>query len=165
MSSKDRSDKPQSIMMRFLRYKTKDDIIHKAWGKKRVLLNERPVYFDHDYPSAVLQKRRDYNEAKRVLSKKNIRFQTPFPAKLQVFYDDGTLLYQTAEEATIDMKDRGLPVNVTTLRESLADQLARTAWSTKGEVAQRERRVGQERSVRRKLQAFKRNISSLSGEP
>jgi len=120
-----REDKPRSIIVKFLRYRIKEDILHKAWGKKKVFLNGRQIYFDQDYPPAVLQRRKEYTETKRVLKQRNIRFQTLYPAKLRVFYEDGTRLYQTAEEATTDMKDRGLPVNVITPKESLAEQLAR----------------------------------------
>lgn len=126
-----REDKPRSIVIRFLRYKTKEEILQKAWGKKKVLMDdETQIFFDNDYPPAVLQKRKEYAEAKRVLKQKNIRFQTPFPAKLRVFYENGTRIYQSAEEATRDMKSRGLPINaiMATPREDLTAQLSRTAW-------------------------------------
>lgn len=92
--------------------------------------NTRQIYFDQDYPPAVLQKRKEYSEAKRVLKHNSIRFQTPFPAKLRVHYENGTRLYQSAEEATTDMKNRGLPINVFRAgpKEDLAAQLSRTAW-------------------------------------
>lgn len=153
--SGDREDKPRSIIIRFLRYTTKEEVLRKAWGKKKVFLNGRPIYFDQDYPAAILQKRKDYSEAKRVLKQRNIRFQTPFPAKLRVFYEDETRLYQTAMEATKDMKDRGLPVTVITPRESLAEQLSRYAWDA---VEAKQRGTGEERerNIRGKLRAFRR---------
>ena len=134
-------DKPRSIVIRFLRYKTKEEILRKAWGKKKVLMNnKRQIFFDQDYPPAVLQKRKEYSEAKRVLKHNSIRFQTPFPAKLRVHYQNGTQLYQSAEEATTDMKSRGLPINVFRgePKEDLAAQLSRTAWER---VEARGRRV------------------------
>lgn len=42
-------------------------------------------------------------EAKKVLKEKQIKFQTPYPAKMRIFYDDGTQLFQNAVEATKDM--------------------------------------------------------------
>ena len=98
--SGDREDKPRSIIIRFLRYTTKEEVLRKAWGKNKVFLNGRLIYFDQDYPPAILQKRKDYSEAKRVLKQKNIRFQTPFPAKLRVFYEDETRLYQSRQPRT-----------------------------------------------------------------
>lgn len=136
----DEVHRPRSIIIRFLRYKIKEEILRKAWEKKKVFWNGKPIYFDQDYPPAILQKRKEYSEAKRVLKQSKIRFQTPFPAKLRVFYEDGTRLYQTLEEATTDMKDRGLPVSVTVQRESLAEQLSRSAWNTVRGARRRERR-------------------------
>ncbi|KAF0036607.1 hypothetical protein F2P81_011919 [Scophthalmus maximus] len=159
----DREDKPRSIIIRFLHYTTKEEVLRKAWGKKNVFLNGRPIYFDQDYPPAILQKRKDYSEAKRVLKQRNIRFQTPFPAKLRVFYKDETRLYQTVVEATKDMKDRGLPVTDITPRESLAEQLSRSAWDTVG-AGQRGTGVERERNIREKLRAFRRQGSSSTGE-
>lgn len=154
--SGDGGGKPRSIIIKFHRYRIKEEILHKAWAKKKVLLNERPIYFDQDYPPPILQKRKEYSEAKRILKQKQIRFQTPFPAKLRVFYDDGMRLYQSAGEATADMKDRGLPVNVITPRESLSEQLSRTVWEMvrgpRQQVAEEER----EKNIRERLQAFRR---------
>lgn len=36
---------------------------------------------------------------------KRIRFQTPYPARLRVCYEDGTHLYHTVNGDTKDMKD------------------------------------------------------------
>lgn len=80
--SRDREAKPWSIIIRFLCYKIKKEILLKAWGKKKVFLNGRPIYFDQDYPPAVLQKRKEYSEAKRVLKQSKICLQTLLPAKL-----------------------------------------------------------------------------------
>ena len=154
-------DKPRSIIIKFLRYKMKEEILRKAWGKKQVFLNERLIYFDQDYPPAILQKRKEYTEAKRVLKQNKIRFQTPFPAKLRVFYEDETRLYRTAEEASADMKDRGLPVRVITPKESLAEQLSRSAWEmmrgSRPQVADEERGT----DIREKLRAFRRRSHLL----
>lgn len=152
----DRQDKPRSIIVKFLRYKVKEEILRRAWEKKKVFLNGRLIYFDQDYPPAVLQKRKEYTEAKRVLKQKNIRFHTPFPAKLRVFYEDGTRLYQTAEEATTDMKARGLPVSVITPKESLAEQLSHTAWETAGGPIRRGTDEEREENIRERLRAFRR---------
>lgn len=148
-------DKPRSIIIKFHRYKIKEEILRKAWAKK-VFLNERPIYFDQDYPPAIVQKRKEYSEAKRVLKQKQIRFQTPFPAKLRVFYDDETRLYQSAEEATADMKDRGLPISVITPRESLAEQLSHTVWETVRNPRQQGMKEVREKNVRERLQVYRR---------
>lgn len=60
----------------------------------------KKVFLDHDYAPEVLKKQKEYTEAKRVLREKNIRFQAPFLARLCVFYEGETRIYNTAEEAT-----------------------------------------------------------------
>lgn len=160
----DRQDKTRSIIVKFLRYRVKEEILRRAWEKKKVFLNGKLIFFDHDYPPVVLQKRKEYVEAKRVLKQKNIRFHTPFLAKLRVFYEDGTCLYQTAEEATTDMKDRGLPVNVTTSKESLVEQLSCTAWETTRGSTQRGTDDEREKDIRARLRTFRRQIIPSSEE-
>lgn len=41
-----------------------------------------------------------------------IKLQTPYPARLRVFYSDGTRLYQNAAEATEHMASRGFPTTI-----------------------------------------------------
>lgn len=43
----------------------------------------------------------------RELKAKGIHFQTPHPAKLKVFFDSGTQVYESAAEAAKDLKKRG----------------------------------------------------------
>lgn len=133
-------------------------------GKKKVFFHRKLIYLDQDYPSAILQKRKEYAEAKRVLKQRNIRFHTPFPAKLRVFYENGTRLYQTAEEATTDMKERGLPVSVITSRMSLAEQLSRNAWEKAGGSNGRGTSEERDNNIREKLQAFRRQDLHSSDE-
>ncbi|KAL7851465.1 hypothetical protein AOLI_G00218210 [Acnodon oligacanthus] len=54
----------------------------------------------------------EYIEAKKVLKEKKIKFQTPYPARLRVFYEEGSRLYESAAEATKDMASRGFSVSV-----------------------------------------------------
>ncbi|KAK7877461.1 hypothetical protein WMY93_031801 [Mugilogobius chulae] len=149
-------EKPLSILIRFARFTTKEEVLRKAWSKKTVFLDGRRIYFDQDYAPAILQKRKDYVEAKRVLKRQNIRFQTPYPAKMRVFYQDGTVLYQSAEEATADMNARGFPVTKVTSKERLTEQLTRSAWKVMGMHQQRDTEEQRERIIREKLQVFRR---------
>lgn len=152
--------KPRSIVIKFHRYKTKEEVLRKAWEKKEILLNGQRIYFDHDYPAAILNKRKEYNEVKRVLKEKRIRFQTPYPARLRVFYDEGTQLYHTISEATTDMKERGFPVKVVPPPEDPAGLLKQQAWHTAG--AGREHDGGlssRKTTVRDKLQVYRRQPS------
>lgn len=62
--SGDKEDKPWSIIIKFHYYKVNEEILPKGQGKKRVFFNERPIYYHQDYPPAVLQKQKEYSEAK-----------------------------------------------------------------------------------------------------
>ncbi|ROI96191.1 LINE-1 type transposase domain-containing protein 1 [Anabarilius grahami] len=104
--------KPRSIVVKFGSYRTKEEVIRRAWQKKEVFCNAARFYVDHDFPPEVLKRRGEYAEAKKVLKEKRIKFQTPYPARMRVFYDDGTRLYQDATEATRDMVSRGFSVSV-----------------------------------------------------
>lgn len=83
-----------------------------AWQKQGFIFQERRENVDHDYAPEILKKKKKkkYAEAKRVLREKKTQFQTPFPAKLRVFFQEQTRIYCSAEEATKDMATRGLPV-------------------------------------------------------
>lgn len=77
-------------------------------AEERNYMNNQRIYVDHSYPTTILNCHKQYNEAKQVLREKRIHFQTPYPAKLHIFYKDEARLFQTAHEATKDMHDRGM---------------------------------------------------------
>lgn len=104
--------KPRSIIAKFASFTVKEEVIRRAWQKKQVFYNNKRYYVDHDYPPAILKKRAEYSQAKKVLKEKKVKFQTPYPAKMRVFFEEGTRLYQNAAEATADMSSRGFPVTV-----------------------------------------------------
>lgn len=103
---------PRSIVVKLGSYRMKEEVLRLAWQKKGFQLNGKNVNLDHDYAPEVLAKRKQYAEAKAVLKQNKIRFQTPFPARLRVFYEDGAKLYGSAEEATRDMAQRGFNINI-----------------------------------------------------
>lgn len=94
-------------MAKLSSYRMKEELLKLAWQKRGFQLHGKSVNLDHDYAPDVLKKRKEYAEAKSVLKEKKIRFQTPFPARLRVFYPEGTVVYGSAGEATGDMAKRG----------------------------------------------------------
>lgn len=123
--------KPRSIVAKFLSYKTKEEIIGQVWKKRGIKWNNARITVDHDYPPDVLKKRKDYTQAKKALKDRGIRFQTPYPAKLRVFFEGETVLYSSAEEATKDFKDRGFQVDVVKPQKTLLERLQQRTWTTK----------------------------------
>ncbi|KAK7895736.1 hypothetical protein WMY93_021061 [Mugilogobius chulae] len=115
-------------------HRTKEEVLKRAWQQKGFMLNEKKVFVDHDYAPDVLKKRREYTEAKKVLRERKIKFQTPYPAKLRVFYEGETRLYTTAAEATKDMAGRGFGVTVIKPPVTWADKIKSTMWRSVGQT-------------------------------
>ena len=99
---------PRSIVVNFLKYETKEKILAKAW-KGKIQVEGRPIFFDHDYPTEVMKKRKSYSEIKKVLKDKKIRFQTPL-SRIRIHWSDGPRIYNNAEDAARDMRSRGLEI-------------------------------------------------------
>lgn len=123
---------------------------------------------DHDYPPAILKKRAEYTQAKKVLKEKKIKFQTPYPAKMRVLYEDGVRLYQSAAEATADMSSRGFPVTVIspTIDPCHRELQRLSAWRStddKGAATERDARPQFTEETRQrmmeKLHGFRRQTS------
>lgn len=129
----------------------------KGMAEERNYTNNQSIYVNHSYPIAIPNCYKQYNEAKRVLGEKRIHSQTPYPAKLHIFYKDEARLFQTAHEATKDMHDWGYAPWVITPRQDLMKILAVEPWCIAGrkETIQQEQPTGQATTISR-LQAFSR---------
>ncbi|KAL7870552.1 hypothetical protein SRHO_G00080490 [Serrasalmus rhombeus] len=139
----------RSLVVRFLSYRTKESILKLAWQKRGFVWKDNKISLDHDYASGILNKRREYAEARRI--------RTLYPAKLKVFYDDGTVTYESVEEATRDMADRDLPVTVIMQPDTLLDQIRRLTWQPGGPRSRQGGRYGDVAGFKEKLSVFKRN--------
>lgn len=115
--------RPRSILVKFLCFTVKEEVLRLAWQKKGFMWNNSKISIDNDYPPEIMAMRKEYAESRRILKEKNLRFRTLYPARLKVFYEEGPKTYDTAEAATADLASRGFPVKVikppTTLREKL----------------------------------------------
>lgn len=101
---------PRSIVINFQQFEIKEMVIKKAWQKK-VLVNGKQIWFDHDYPTEVVLKRKSYNEIKKKLKENGIRFQTPV-TRMRIHWKDGVRTYESAREAALDMRERGYQIDV-----------------------------------------------------
>ena len=61
------------MIVSFLKYTTKERIISAAW-EKNITVDGNKVFFDHDYATAVMEKRREYLPIEKVLKEKGIKF-------------------------------------------------------------------------------------------
>lgn len=99
---------PRSVLVYFLEYATKKRVLRSAWQKKAVNCSGKRIFFGQDYPMDILAKRKVHSSIRKALKEKEILFQTLHPAKLKVFFDTGLITYNSAEEATDDLRMRGL---------------------------------------------------------
>ena len=101
---------PRSIIANFLQFETKEMILKRAWQKK-LQVGGKQIFFDHDYPTEIVQKRKAYAGIKRALKEKGICFQTPL-AKMRIHWNNGVKMYDSAIEAARDMKERGYTADI-----------------------------------------------------
>lgn len=140
-----------------MQLKTKELILRRGWERKAIYINKQRIYFDHDYLPAILNNRKEYSEEKRVLRENKIGLQTPYPANLHVFYEDGTKLYQNAYEATKDMNAQGFTVKMMHPPRDLTEVLDEELWCTAGRgISKPDRDLTRQATIRAKLQTFKR---------
>lgn len=125
-------DPPRSLIVRFVNHQEKQLVLTKAWNTKNLQYNGRKIYMDHDYSPALQKRRREYVEIKKQLKDRNIKFQTPYPAKLKVHLKDGIQTYTSAWEAAEDLALRlGIRTSMSEV-EKLDKELNRVGWQLAG---------------------------------
>lgn len=148
----------KSIIVNFQQYITKEMVIQKAWRKK-IMIDEKPLYFDHDYTAAVLHQRKAYNNIKKALKEKGIRFQMPFN-RIRIYWEDGVQVYGSAWEAVRDLHWREYNVEVSErppAKSHLLDRLQRvTSWQRVGSTTSKDTA----RRAKERLREFEHGHSS-----
>ena len=81
-----------------------------AWTKK-ITCEGKVVMFSHDFPTEINNKLREYKDIKKTVKEKQIRFQTPYPARMKIYWENGPRLYNSAAEASEDMRKRGFQLD------------------------------------------------------
>lgn len=143
---------PRSFVVKFASYRTKEDILKKAWQARVLYFPSPRIHLDNDYAPEIQWRRREYVATKKVLWDNNIRFQSPFPPRLRVYYSDGAVMYNTAHEETTNIMKRGLSVDVKD-RATLLDQIRQQTWQTSAKKKQWN--MIQKQGFKERLQAFR----------
>uniref|UniRef100_A0A665T177 L1 transposable element RRM domain-containing protein n=1 Tax=Echeneis naucrates TaxID=173247 RepID=A0A665T177_ECHNA len=94
---------PRSILVKFLCFILKEEVLRLACQKKGFTWNNNKINLDHDYPPEIMAMRKEYAEARRILKEKNLRFRTLYPARLKVIFEEGVKIYNSVEEVTADL--------------------------------------------------------------
>lgn len=150
---------PRSMVVHFLQFSVKEKILRDAWKKELRIQNKR-VYFDHDYATEVQNKRREYIPVKKTLKDNNIRFQTPL-TKMRVFFETGPVMYNSAAQAAEDLRRRGFTVSGITdapknddISEETLTQLL--PWKTT-ETRRGREKERQQRRIQERLREYRRS--------
>ena len=133
---------PRSIIVNFLQFQVKELVLQKAWQTK-FEIDRQPIYFDSDYATDIVKKRKAYGPIKTILKEKGIRFQTPY-TRMRVHWETGLQIYGSAEEAAEDLNRRGYQVtvektNTATVVEERLNELLPWKNTTSDRAAQRAR--------------------------
>lgn len=144
---------PRSLVLCFQEFRVKEQVLHTAWKKKEIRFEGKRIYFDSDYPPEILKRRKEYVGILKELKSKGIRFQTPYPAKLRVFFENGTQTYENAAEAVKDLKKKGFSLD--NFKEPEPRQRRLATWGRTGANRRHQATVDQEQ-IREKLRGFHR---------
>lgn len=129
MRPKDPKSPPRSIIVRFLDYRTKEMVIQEAWKHRGgVSYKGHKIFFDQDYTSDIQKKRKQVRDVMKLLKEKNIKAQSPFPAKLKIHLESGTKTFATLADAATTLGELGIHVQLDE-RETLRAELLDNNWT------------------------------------
>ncbi|KAK7938628.1 hypothetical protein WMY93_001954 [Mugilogobius chulae] len=94
-----------------VKFDIKDKVLRAAWSKK-ITYEGKAVSFANNLPAEINNKMKEYKDIKRSLKEASIRFQTPYPARMKIHWEDGPRMYKNASEVAEDMKKRGFAVDL-----------------------------------------------------
>ena len=133
---------PRSIIVNFLQFRVKELVLQKAWQTK-FEIDRQQIFFDNDYATDIVKKRKAYGPIKTILKEKGIRFQTPY-TRIRVHWETGLQIYGNADEEAEDLNRRGYQVtvektNTATAVEERLNELLPWKSTTSGRAAHRAR--------------------------
>lgn len=149
---------PRPIIVSFQEYTTKEMILKEAWKKGPIQLSGKTIYFDHDYATEVIQKRKQYQIIKKALKERSIRFQTPYTS-IRIHWKEGPRVYRTAHEAGLELRKRGFEVEVPAAgaEEDVEERLrSLLGWQRREERPSREHASSTGLRAKERLREFQR---------
>lgn len=126
---RDAAAPPRTIIARFLDFRVKQAVLQQAWKQLDVQYQGHKVYFDQDYSSDLQRKRKKVREVIKKLKEKNVKAQSPYPAKLKLFLDTGVKVFSSLLEAQATLKELGIETVIED-RDMLERELMQDGWTT-----------------------------------
>ncbi|KAI2647915.1 LINE-1 type transposase domain-containing protein 1 [Labeo rohita] len=124
---------PRSIVVKFLHFPTKQQILFKAWSKKGLKYQGNIISLDNDYSLDIQRRRKEYRDIKRQLKERHIKFRSPYPAMLKVSLESGEKTFHSAWEAADGLKHLGITVSLSE-SELIEKELSQLGWLTQGQA-------------------------------
>lgn len=118
---------PRSIIVNFLDFTVKESVIRLAWGQKKNMFEDKPIYFDHDYSPELQKRRTRVRHVIKQLRAKGISAKCPYPAQLKIQLATGEKTYSTLTEAAGKLQELGIQVR-TEDREQLEKEAKEDRW-------------------------------------
>uniref|UniRef100_A0A3P8U073 L1 transposable element RRM domain-containing protein n=1 Tax=Amphiprion percula TaxID=161767 RepID=A0A3P8U073_AMPPE len=86
---------PRSIIVRFLDFTVKENVLRLAWSQKKMLLDGKPIYFDNDYSPELQRKRARVRSMIKQLKAKGVKVKCLYPAQLKIHLETGDKSFST----------------------------------------------------------------------
>lgn len=156
---------PRPIVVNFQEFTTKELVLKEAWKRGKIQVNNQNVYFDHDFATEIVKKRREYQTVKKCLKDSGIRFQTPY-TNMRIHWEDGVRTYSSAHEARLELRRRGLNVETPTARkeeDAAETRLQEILGWQRNPQPQRARRSSTAQRAQEKLRVFQAGHTQLDG--
>ncbi|KAK7882025.1 hypothetical protein WMY93_028199 [Mugilogobius chulae] len=103
-------DETRSIIVRFLDFTVKENVIRLAWSQKKTVFEDKPVYFHHDYSPDLQRRRTRVRQVIKQLKAKGINAKCPYPAQLRIQLVTGEKTFPTLTEAADKLQELGIAV-------------------------------------------------------
>ncbi|CAL1585089.1 unnamed protein product [Knipowitschia caucasica] len=122
-----------------------------------MFIQNKRVFFDHDYATDVQQRRKEYAPIKKLLKENQIRFQTPL-TRIRIHFDTGSVTCNDPHAAATELEKRGFsvgPIRAKKPANHNADTLSKLLpWRT---VGLRRAVLDYQESIRERLHGFQRS--------
>lgn len=122
---------PRSLIVKFLDYSVKENIIRQAWAQRKVEFEGEQIFFDHDYSPELQNKRASVRSVIKQLKQKNIKAKCLYPAQIKIWKDNGDKTYSTIAEALPALQEFGVHIQVSE-RERIEAEMSGRRWSHAG---------------------------------